>query len=474
MANVLLIRTSMLSGLTPDLSHPLGIMYIASVLRERDHCVRITDLRVEPKGLEALPGILDDFEPDVVGISSLTVESDRTKQVAGLVKERLPAVRTLVGGPHATAYPETVLKNEDVDVAIIGEGEKTILELMPSLEKKEAPQNVRGIGLRLNGEIVINERQPYIEDLDSLPFPAWDLVNLEAYSQTKSMSTLNPRSYMTMFTSRSCPYGCIYCHQVFGKGFRARSPENVLEEMETIIRTYGIRDFELVDDIFNLDKKRVKRICDLIIQRNLNVRLAFPNGLRADLLDRNLIRSLKEAGTVSASFAIETATPRLQKLVRKNLILEKARESINYASEIGIISTGFFMLGFPTETREEVLRTIRFALKLKLHTAQFFLVTPFLGTEMATIFSESYKGVTDEFMDFDYNKGRYNISEVETEELFRLQRRANLKFYFRPSVAWRILRDYPDKRNVLARAVRLVRFKVLSRRRGTFVNPKAG
>lgn len=460
----------MLSELNPEVSHPLGIMYLASVLRKNGHRVKILDFRIDPNGLKALPEIVDTFRPEITGISCLTVESELMKQIAGMVKTRSPDTFLLAGGPHATSYPETVLKDGNVDIAVIGEAEKTVLDLMPGLGEKEIPKDVKGIGFRLNGQIVINERQPYIEDLDSLPFPAWDLLNLEAYSKTKSMSTLNPRAYMTMFTSRSCPYGCIYCHQVFGKGFRARSPENVIEEMETIIHRYGIRDFELVDDIFNLDRKRAQRICDLVVQRKLDIRLAFPNGLRADILTNDLIRSLKRAGTVSASFAVETASPRLQTLIRKNLNLEKAKEAINYASDIGIISTGFFMLGFPMETREELLKTVRFASKLKLHTAQFFIVTPFLGTDMASLFREKYQGLTEEFTDFDYNKGKYNISEVDTDELYRLQRYANFKFYFRPSRIWRILRDYPEKRKLFARAMVMIRFKIMSRRRGSLVD----
>ena len=471
MAKILLVRTSMVSEVNPCVSHPLGILYLAAVLARKSHRVKIHDLRVEPGGIPGLLRVADSFQPDVIGLSSLTVESPQMNEVARRLKARAPGRPILAGGPHATSYPERVLDNPDVDVAVIGEAERTILELMPSLEQGVVPAGVLGTGTRVNGERRINPRQPPIEDLDGLPFPAWDHLNLPGYSRRKSMSTLNPRPYMTLFTSRACPYQCIYCHHVFGKGFRARSPENVLEEMETLIRDYGIRDFELVDDIFNLNRLRAQKICDLILQRGLKVNLAFPTALRADLLTPDLIRSLRRAGTVSSAFAIETASPRLQQLVRKNLDLEKAREAINYASEIGIVTTGFFMLGFPTETREEVLETIRFASALKLHTAQFFIVTPFLGTEMAELFREKYKGLQVEFSDYDYNKGTYNLSEVETAELYRLQRYANLKFYFHPSRVLRIFKGYPNKRLLARRFFKMVQLKILTGRRGSFVEP---
>jgi anaerobic magnesium-protoporphyrin IX monomethyl ester cyclase len=469
MSNILLIRTDMVSEVNPCTTHPLGIMSIASVLREMGHVPKLYDLRMEPGGMEGLLASASSFRPDVVGISSLTVESEQMKEVAVRIRQRFPDVPVLVGGPHATSYPEKVLEIPEVDIAVIGEGERTIRELIPFLESGQAPEPVLGIGYRHQGRIVIHERQPAIEDLDSLPFPAWDLLDLDAYSSRRGMSTLDPRPYMTLFTSRSCPYQCIYCHHVFGKGFRARSPENVIQEMEQLIRQYGIRDFELVDDIFNLDKQRTRKICDLIRERGLRVRLAFPNGLRADILTRDLIRQLRDAGTVSASFAVETASPRLQKLIRKNLDLEKAREMINSSVELGIITNAFFMLGFPTETREEILTTIRFATSLDLHTAQFFIVTPFLGTDMARMFEEKYKDLEADYTDYDYNKGVYNLSEVDQEELFRLQRYANLKFYIHPRRILRILRSYPDKKRLIRRFVTMARVKILTGKRGSFV-----
>jgi len=469
MAKILLIRTDMVSEVNPCTTHPLGILSIASVLRTLGHQPKLYDRRVEPGGMPALLRAAETFRPDVVGISSLTVESDQMKEVARGIRARFPGAPILVGGPHATSYPETVLETPEVDVAVIGEAERTIAELMPFLETGREPAPVKGIAYRRNGEVVIQEPQPYIEDLDSLPFPAWDLLNLEAYAVRRGMSTLDPRPYMTLFTSRSCPYRCIYCHHVFGKGFRARSPESVLEEMERLVRTYGIRDFEIVDDIFNLDKDRTRRICELIRERDLRVRLAFPNGLRADILTRELLRQMKEAGTVSASFAVETASPRLQKLIRKNLNLEKAREMINHSVDLGIISNAFFMLGFPTETREEILATIRFAVSLHLHTAQFFIVTPFLGTDMARMFQEKYEGLDTAFTDYDYNKGAYNLSEVDKEALFRLQRYANFRFYIHPRRILRILRSYPSKRALVRRFATMARVKILSGRRGSFV-----
>ncbi len=469
MARILLVRTDMVSEVNPCTTHPLGIMYIAAVLREQGHEPKLYDLRIEPRGMEGVTETAAEFQPDMVGISSLTVESEQMNEVARRIREQLPGIPVLVGGPHGTSYPEKVLESGNVDFVIIGEGERTIQELVPVLEQKELPETVKGVGYLRDGKTVINERQPAIEDLDDLPFPAWDLLNMEEYSRRRGMSTLDPRPYMTLFTSRACPYQCIYCHHVFGKGFRARSPENVIREMEHLVRTYGIRDFELVDDIFNLDKKRTQRICDLIQEKGLNVRLAFPNGLRADILTGELLQSLKRAGTVSASFAVETASPRLQKLIRKNLNLEKAREMINRSVDVGIITNSFFMLGFPTETREEILSTIRFAADLKLHTAQFFIVTPFLGTDMAKMFQEKYKELDTEYTDYDYNKGAYNLSEVDREELFRLQRYANFKFYINPRRIFRIFRSYPNKGQLLRRFATMAKVKILTGRRGSFV-----
>ena len=465
MSKILLVKPTMISKVNPGISHPLGILQLAAVARQHGaREVRILDLRVEEGGVARVVREAKQFTPDVLGVSALTCESPMMHEIARETRAAVPGIKVLAGGPHPTVYPEETLSDGSVDAVVLGEGEATFAELVPLLLSGGDLSTVRGIAYRSNGAVVRTGPRPYIEDLDGLPLPAWDLLNQRGYWKRKTMSTLGPRRYMTMFTSRACPYGCIYCHQVFGKGFRARSADSVLAEMELLGERYGIWDYEIVDDVFNLNRQRVEAICDEIVRKGWKVSLSFPNGLRGDRLDRPLLEKMRRAGTRHMAIAIETASPRLQSTMGKNLDFRKARQAIEDATDLGILTGGFFMLGFPTETEAEMRRTVRFAQESSLHTAQFFIVTPFLGTKMASIYRDKVEAGQGGYESFDYFKGRHNLSEVSDELLTKIQNKANWDFYFGPRRIWRILRSYPRRRYLPLRALRLLQVKVLSRR----------
>jgi len=201
------------------------------------------------------------------------------------------------------------------------------------------------------------------------------------------------RRYATLFTSRGCPYKCSYCHDLFTKKFRWRSAEDVVAEIAFLVDNHGVVEFQIVDDIFNLHKPRLKRIFALVKERYPDKRLyfSFPNGLRGDIIDRETVQAMKEGGVYQATVAIETVTGRLQELIEKNLDVEKARRAIEYFDEAGFIVAGFFMLGFPTETPKEIWDTIRFALRSRLSVAQFFTVVPQPGRRSTTLRSASLR-----------------------------------------------------------------------------------
>jgi radical SAM superfamily enzyme YgiQ (UPF0313 family) len=244
------------------------------------------------------------------------------------------------------------------------------------------------------------------------------------------MASLGFRRYMALFTSRSCPFHCIYCHNIFGKGFRARSPQNVLEEVKFLMNTYGIREFEILDDIFNFNTKRASEIFKML--PGLGASFSFPNGLRTDLLDEDQLRVLKDGGVNYISIAVETASPRLQKLIKKNLKLDKVWNAIEICNRLRIFTRGFFMLGFPTETRDEIKQTISYACSSALHTAMFFIATPFQGTEMEAMQGGKNSKIQASFRDYDYFAAPFNLSDIDSKDLFRLQRNASIRFTLSP------------------------------------------
>jgi len=444
MARIALIKCDQPSRGTEGRTPPLGLMMVAACLREKgNHSIRILDARFHGK---SLPKLLKEINPEIVGLSALTIEAHSLHRIADTVKGLFPHATVIAGGPHASFYPEEALSNPNIDIVVRGEGENTIAELVDKDNKNLS--GIKGIAFRDDGRVVLTEPRPYIQDLDALPFPAWDLIDLRLYWGHKSMASLGLRKYMALFTSRACPYRCIYCHDVFGKRFRPRSPENVLEEMGLLSSKYGINDFEILDDIFNLDIPRSKKIFSLIHERLPRTKLAFPNGIRGDRMDKEFTELLRRAGTQYISIAVETASPRLQRLIKKNLDLKKTEEAIVRCVKEGIFVNGFFMVGFPTETREEIIETIEFAARSHLHTAMFFIVTPFEGTELMKTYKERIQRFQIEFKDHDFFTGYYNLSEVSDPELFKLQKHAFRRFYLTRWRPVRIVISYPNRKEL--------------------------
>jgi radical SAM superfamily enzyme YgiQ (UPF0313 family) len=443
--NILFIKATGVTNYNVTVTQPLGLMYLASFLREKSpdkHNLKLVDMRLYGNSLNKVEKIIKEFSPDVVALSAVTMEAHSMHDVAKKVKEEFPECKIVTGGPHPTAFIQKTLDDSNIDVAVIGEGEMTFTALVEAYNKGDGIGHVNGIAFMRDGQLIRTENREYIKDLDSIPFPAWDLIEFDEYKNYLTNTPLGFRNDMMLFTSRACPYNCIYCHRIFGKVFRARSAENVLEEIDILYNKYGIRDFDLVDDCFNLDAKRAEKICDSIIEKGYKVHLSFPNGLRTDRLEKGLLEKLAKAGTVFISFAIETATPRLQKLIKKNLNIEKVKSAIDHAAKLGILTNGFLMLGFPTETEDEIRSTVDYALTSNLHQAAFLIVTPFEGTELFELYAKDRNISNIDFNDYSYHKSSFNLSEISDSRLSEIQRRAYLKFYFSPKRIFRILHTY--------------------------------
>lgn len=427
-------------GVTP----PLGIMYLASYLREKEKGVKlkIIDTRVEKVDIGKA---VSEFCPDVVGISAITVESPKMHQIAEEVKKVSEKIPVIVGGPHPTSYPEEVMEDKNIDYLVIREGEKTFVNLLRTLAEGKKPDGVKGIYFRENGSIKFTGEPEFIENLDELPFPAWDLVKPELYFNSYRFTPIGFRTrYVSIITSRACPYQCIYCHNIFGKKFRMRSPENVIEEIEELKRRFEVNEVEIVDDIFNLYEDRVISIFEGIIRRNINLKFSFPNGLRSDRLSDETLEIMRKGGTIYISFAIESGSPRIQKLIKKNLNLEKARRAIEKSVKLGIFSNGFFMLGFPGETEEDMKMTVDFAISSPLHSAMFFVVIPHRGTELYSMAKDTLPEEDIEKYDY-FRRWKY----MKNSSFKRIYTNAYIKFYTNPSRLIRIWKDYPYSRKEL-------------------------
>lgn len=455
---VLLIRASYLPGrMGRFLDPPLGVLTLAAMLR-RDRPNDV-EFRVLDSGLERFTArdvgkAISEYNPDVVGISALSLEAIYLHRLAAEAKRVNPNIRVVVGGPHATCFYDQVLGDANVDYAVVGEGEHTLLELLDALREGAVPSpRMPGLAQRSDGKIIFGGSRSFEEDLDSLPMPAWDLVDFKRYSRFYSMNSFIARNpHASIFTSRACPYKCAYCHSIFGKQFRAQSPERTLDEIELLSRKFGVAELQIYDDVFNFNRDRVIAISDGLLKRGINMKFSFPNGVRGDIMTHDMIKALSRMGAYSITYAVETASPRIQRLIHKNLNLDKMLEVVEWTYDEGIIPCGFHMFGFPTETREEIEQTIQYASRSKMLRALFFMVVPFPRTDLYKLARETYPNY-DFSYDFSpkmyyYSQHNY-FTDVTGIDLEALTRRAWWEFYIKP---WRmkdILKRFPKNWSLL-------------------------
>ena len=427
---------------------PLGLLAIGSVLKRAGHQVKILDLRISNSPDEELDAVMSSFDPQVVGIGVMTIECKYGFIDAAKVKKINPNVTVIFGGPHCSHEPQFILNDINVDLMVSGEGDLTIVELIDTLEEGKDVAGVPGIAYKKNGSYLRTAERPVIRDLDTID-QEYDLINLERYFNFQSSMDFFPvfrnKRFIPLVTSRGCPFKCTYCHDIFDKSIQYRSPEAVVNEIEYLIKVYGIREFHIVDDVFNVNMKRAKIVLDAIIERNLNIHISFPNGLRADFFDDELIDKMQRAGVYRMALGIESGSQRIQDMIKKDLDINIIYDVVEKLTSARMSVHGFFMLGFPSETREEMKETIDFACDLGLTTANFSLVIPNPGTDLRQTFIESRESNFEDFSEYTFDAASSNASEVEGDDLIKLKREANRRFYLSAQRLRHVLRAVEPK-----------------------------
>lgn len=357
---------------------PLGLGYLAAVLERDGHQVRIFDFSLDPRTpLEEDVQAVCAFDPHLVGITAMTSVYHSALETATLLKAYLgrPIV---IGGPHATVYPERILAESPViDYVVRGEGEETIQELVRILCNKGDLSTVRGLTYKVRGEVISNPDRPLITDLDALPFPARHLFDLKRYG----LCTPDGQPMATILSSRGCPYNCSYCFKgIVGRTYRQRSPENIIAEIRQVIDQYGIRNFYFIDDLFTIDVRRLEAITEQLIREKLDIRWQCLG--RVDRVNADILRKMYAAGCRRIHFGIESGNQEVLQRIGKGIKLEQVRQAVRWAQEAGIHVKGYFMLGLPGDTEETMQQTVEFAAELNLDEAMFSLTTPFPGTRL--------------------------------------------------------------------------------------------
>ncbi|MGD9381830.1 MAG: radical SAM protein [Candidatus Thorarchaeota archaeon] len=417
---------------------PLGIGYIASYLRELgSHEVAIHDGMLHQTNDNEFAELISNQRPDVVGISAqATPAIYDVYRLAAVVKDSDLDCKVVVGGAHASFSDILILKDApQIDFVVRGEGEHVMLDLLERMETGQL-EKVKGITYRLNSNINRNPLSPPIEDLDSLPFPAYDLMEMNQYLQ-------GPIRVGTMISSRGCPYRCTFCSssRSSGKKWRGRSAENVIEEIELLVKRYKIEELEFLDDLFCYDPSRVKQICDSIRIRNFS--LGWTCSIRADILSKNphMAKWLKQAGCRAVYIGVESGNQRVLDMMRKGITLQQVWKSNAIAKWANLERIFSFVLGYPGETIEEAKSTIDIACRLNPEVAQFTICTPYPGTPLFEHAKKEGLLKAKSWRDYSVLAPVMELTSISKRDLKKMLYQAYFRFYLRPSVIWRQIKS---------------------------------
>ncbi len=370
---------------SPNVYVPLGLGYIAASLEQAGHEVEIIDLNVRRIGDNKLRKKV--AAADIIGITGMITEYETLLGLVDSVKKANPGARVVLGGPLVTALPRKLLQESAADFAVLGEGEKTIVALVSALENGEDVGGIRGIVFRADDRITVTEPAEPIADMDTIPFPARHLLDMERYIKDHFQSFgIKIRGFgrirsTNLLSSRGCPYSCTFCFKdMWGRKWRGRSPQNIIREMESLYDTYRVNGFFFNDDTFVLDRERVMEFCRQLIEKKFRI-VWYCNG-RVNLMTEEMLRAMYEAGCRCIAYGIESGNQRILDSMKKNETLDQVREVIAWTKKAGIHVTGYFMLGMLGETRDTIRETMAFARELRLDFHGFSLTTPIPGTEL--------------------------------------------------------------------------------------------
>lgn len=449
----ILKKISNKSKMAHRLEMPLGILYLSSYIKKHNAvtCVRILDYALYLDNIHKynnienfiLSGVKEsvDFIPNILAFSVLfsTSHSFFVKSL-NLLKSIWPEAVTVAGGHHATNTAKTLLKMENLDYVIRGEAEKSFSELVESISQAK-PVNIKGVYSRANiGFVSSLEVCEYIDDLDDLPFPDWNLLNIEAYLNSKGRkrnigASSNSRC-ATLITTRGCPFKCTFCssHTVHGRKVRFRSVKNVIEEIKLLHDRYGVTLFIPEDDLFTIDQERVVSLLSAIKDLKIsNFEMQFPNALSVNTINKKIIDVLIETGMKVACLAIESGSEYVQKhIIKKYCDLKKAKELVGYLKSKDIIVRCYYVLGFPDETKEYLTKTVEYAKSLNSDWSVFSIATPLVGSEMYEQFIDMgcIYDDADSWSNFSYHERHFDTEKITAEELNEFVYGANLEVNF--------------------------------------------
>lgn len=452
---VLLINPPIREWSKPNV-FPLGLGYLASVLKEKEHEVKVMDINAHRWHKEKVEEKIRDSSFDVVGIGAIVTVYPYVKWLIEILKKYHHSNKIIIGGSVGTSIPHIVLEKTLADIVCMGEGEITILELLCALEESGDFSNIDGIWYRdKDGKVHQNKPRGAIHNLDTLPLPSWDLFPMNVYLENP-IGAPNRNKWIDGNTdgntplsiningTRGCPYKCIYCyHDFMGQGYRHRSPENIITEFRVLYDRYGVRYFHFIDDEFVLKKKFIYDFCKKL-KKEFNGDITWGCAGRVNLMNEDLIATMADAGCVLIGYGIESGSQKMLDIMKKGVTVEQAKEAIKLTKKHLGWADCSFMVGTPGENRETIQETIDFCKDVDLAPEVIFFETPYPGTELYRMALQ--QGKIEDEEEYILNLGeqgediRVNFSELTDAELWEAQ-----EYMIKELNAWNKLK-HPESR----------------------------
>lgn len=414
---------------------PLGLAYIAATLRENNGVdVSIIDAKSLNLSHEETRDLVQDAQPDLVGITVFTSQLGSALRTAKEIKEVAPGIKIVLGGPHIHPQHEEIIREKDfIDYCIRLEGEITMVELARAIAERSDLGNVRGLTFRKDGQTVINPDMPFVQDLDSLPFPARDLLPNDVYRGAIGVGERARFTYIS--ASRGCPFNCHFCsvHRFWPKP-RRRSVENVIREMEDAYRKYHIEYMKFTDEVFLLNRQWASDFCQKMLETGLNKKITWSCDSRVNLVTEELLKKMKAANCAVIFYGIEFGNQRILDFCGKGTKVGQIYNAIEMTKKAGISPTGNFMFGYPTETRETIEQTIAMAKDLDLDHCSFSIVTPFPGSPLYSYCRDNGLLKTNDWKQYNYfdpGESVIRLENIDDDELMILYKQAKYEYYFR-------------------------------------------
>jgi anaerobic magnesium-protoporphyrin IX monomethyl ester cyclase len=437
--NILLINPPIREWSRPNV-FPLGLGYIAAVLKQHGHRVEVLDINACRWNIQEVEEKVKNSHFDLVGIGAIVTVYKYIKWLIGIIRKYHPDKKIIIGGSVGSSIPKIILERNPVDFVCIGEGEKTIIELVNALKNGENLSNVQGIWYKDDSSAIHqNEKRPPIKDIDTIPFPSWDLFPMEIYLKNPigapnrnkwidgGISKDTPLS-MNLFATRGCPYKCIYCyHDFMGYLYRHRTPENIIQEIEYLYNKYAVTYFHFIDDEFVMQKDFVFAFCKLMKDfiKRIGTQVTWGCSGRVNLMTEELLSAMASAGCVLIGYGIESGSQKMLDLINKKVTIEQAKNAIRLTKKYLGWADCSFMIGYPGETKETIQETIKFCKEMELFPEVIFFITPYPGTELYRMALKLGKIKDEETyllgLGEQGEKIRVNFTDFSDEELYGIQ-----------------------------------------------------